>query len=62
MGVVGNIKDKISTPLSRSNNTNIKSLNTKNIFKKNEKNYDNLPFLNSQNPENKNTLQKQKRR
>ena len=61
MGVVGNIKDKISTPLSRSNNTNIKSLNTKNIFKKNEKNYDNLPFLNSQNPENKNTLQKPKK-
>ena len=47
MGVVGNIKDKISPPLSKSNNTNIKSLTTKNSMK--QKNENNLPFLNNQN-------------
>ena len=52
MGVVGNIKDKISAPLSRSNNNNIKSMNTKAHKGKNDKNYSNLPFLNNQNPDN----------
>jgi len=62
MGVVGNIKDKMVTPLSRSNNNNIKSFNTKHSIKKYDKNSNNLPFLNNQNPqENKINLQKPKK-
>ena len=62
MGVVGNIKDKMVTPLSRSNNTNIKPFNTKHSIKKYDKNNNNLPFLNNQNPqENKTNLQKPKK-
>ena len=58
MGVVGNIKDKIITPLSRSNNNNIKSYNTKSLTRvKSDKN--NLPILNNQNlQDNKITLHK----
>ena len=50
IGVVGSIKEKIISPLSRSNNNNIKSFNTKNSIKsKNDKN--NLPFLNQNQPD-----------
>ena len=61
MGVVGNVKEKIPTPLSRSNNNNIKSFNSKNSIKtKNDKN--NLPFLNQNQPDtNKINLQKPKK-
>ena len=52
MGVVGNIKDKINAPLSRSNNNNIKLMNGKSRKGKIDKNYSNLPFLNNQNPDN----------
>jgi len=60
MGVVGNIKDKMTTPISRSNN-NIKAFNTKNTLRtKSDKN--NLPFLNSQNPhDNKMNIDKPKK-
>ena len=45
IGVVKNIKDKnTKVPLSKSNNTNLRSYQTK----KSDKNYNNLPFLNAQ--------------
>ena len=63
MGVTGNIKEKISTPLSRSNNNNIKSFNTKNSIKNMSDKNNNLPFLSNQNqPDgNKMNLQKPKK-
>ena len=63
MGVTGNIKEKISTPLSRSNNKNIKSFNTKNSIKNMSDKNNNLPFLSNQNqPDgNKMNLQKPKK-
>ena len=62
IGVTGNIKEKLSTPLSRSNNNNIKPFNSKHSMKsKSDKN--NLPFLNNQNQpdSNKANLQKPKK-
>jgi tRNA A-37 threonylcarbamoyl transferase component Bud32 len=47
MGVVGSIKDKVTTPLSRGNNNEFKIFNKKTYKSKNE--YNNLPFLNKQN-------------
>ena len=63
MGVVGNVKEKISKPMS-SNHNNYKSLSSKNTIKSNsnQRNYSNLPFLGNQNPEaNKHNLQKLKK-
>ena len=62
MGVVGNIKEKITTPLSRSNNNNIKSFNTKHSIKSKSDKSNNLPFLNQNQPDNnKMNLQKPKK-
>ena len=62
MGVTGNIKEKITTPLSRSNNNNIKSFNTKNTIKSKSDKNNNLPFLNQNQPDsNKMNLQKPKK-
>ena len=66
MGVVGNIKEKISKPMSSSNN-NYKSLSTKNTLKtshNDKKSSSNLPFLGNNPPNhemNKHNLQKLKK-
>ena len=54
MGVVGNIKDKSRVSLSKSNNTNLRNFGNKNYSSKknNDKNSNNLPFLNAQNQPN----------
>ena len=54
MGMVGNIKDKSRIPLSKSNNTNLRHFSNKNYSSKksNDKNSNNLPFLNAQNQPN----------
>ena len=53
IGVVGNIKEKMSKPLS-SNHNNYKSLSSKNTLKSshNDKNNSNLPFLGNNPPPN----------
>ena len=50
MGVVSNLKEKSKVPLSKSNNNNLRSYGSK----KNDKNYNNLPFLNAQGQPNNN--------
>ena len=60
MGVTGNIKEKISTPLSRSSNNNIKCFNTKNSIKSISDKNNNLPFLNNQNKPDSNKMDLQK--